>query len=255
MQTDGIEKSFEDRISSIDSIFSSFKDLHEIYTQVLSGSSVNPNSLKAFERLKSTASNKQQQISNRLYSQAFILLTGTAEALLKDVFEDLLVNNFATISGAAGFSFSTKELQQAIVEAGNNSEPLDSVSRSLGHLIMYKIFKGTNPSEKINFQNVKTMKSVFEQYFDIVIPDSENLDALHRYWQVRHVLVHNNGVIDERFTHNVKIVNLLKANETVGSNVTVTKKDFVQARKDFASMFSDLGVLIASKGLTSQFVA
>lgn len=254
MQTDGIEKSFQARVTSIDSIFSSFRDLHDMYSQVLKSANVNKNSLIAFERTQNTATTKQRQISNQLYAQGFILLTGAVEALLKDVFEELLVNNFATISGASGISFTTKELQRTIIDSGDTNSPLDTLSESLGHLTIDKIFKGTNPSEKINFQNVKTMKMVFQQYFGIEIPESDRLDSIHRYWQVRHVLVHNDGVIDDRFRHNVNIVGLLRDKEQVGSSLVVTKRDFDEARTNFAALFTDLGVLIAAKGLTSKFV-
>ena len=254
MKTDGIEELFKQRVSNIDSIFTSFRDLHQMYSQMLSTANVNSNSLTAFDRMKKSVATKQRQISSRLYAQAFILLTGAAEALLKDVFEDLLVKNFATITGASGLSFTTKELQQAIVDSVDSPAPLDDVSAALGHLTISKIFKTKNPTEKINFQNVLTMKSTFLQYFAIDIPDSVGLSSIHRYWQVRHVLVHNDGVIDERFRHNVKTVGLLQVDDVLGKKIRATKKEFDQATTDFQALFRDLGALIASAGLTSDFV-
>lgn len=249
----GIVDIFDKRVKNIGSIFSSYRELHTMYTQILTTANVNSNALTAFERSKDSAATKQSQISTRLYAQGFILLTGTAEALLKDVFEDLLVKNFATISGASGLNFTTKELQDAIVAYTDSVEPLEDVSAALGRLTINKIFKSQNPAEKINFQNTMTMKSVFQQYFGITLPESEGLNSIHRYWQVRHCLVHNDSTIDTRFIHNVRKVDLLKTTETEGSKITVRKRDFDQATTDFRALFRDLEVLIAQQGLSTKF--
>lgn len=249
----GIAEVFDERIENIDSIFSSYRELHSMYAQILTTAQVNGNALTAFERSKDSAAKKQRQISSRLYAQGFILLAGTAEALLKDVFEDLLVKNFATITGAGGLSFTTKELQETIVTSIDSKEPIESISTALGRLTIAKIFKSKNPAEKINFQNTMTMRAVFQQYFSINLPEGDGLNSIHRYWQIRHCLIHNDGQVDARFVHNVKLVGLLKQTDIEGSKITVRKSDFDQATADFHALFRDLDALIAQQGLTTEF--
>lgn len=214
---------------------------------------VNANNLAAFTRLEQSANEQQKQISNKLHSQGLILLTGAAEALLKDAFEDLLTKNFVKVRSAKGINFTTIEIQEALLKASDAQIPIESISTQLGKHITKKLFNGKNPTEKINFQNIQTMRLVFEQYFGITFGTDMSLDSIHRYWQVRHCLIHNNAVIDERFIHNVNQVKLLKSKEALGKKVTVSKADYTKAREDFVNLFAYLSAQITQADLQCKY--
>jgi len=248
-----IDIAFKERIESIESIFSSYSDLHNMYLGALRTAKVNPLTLTAFERSAKSVAEAQKRISNRLYSQGFILLTGAAEALLKDVFESLLAENFTRLRSAKNINFTAPELQRIIREVSDD-KPLDNMSTALGKLIKEKIFSTKNPTEKINFQNIQTMKEIFTQYFGLEFTNEDMLKAIHRYWQVRHCLVHNNAIIDGRFINNVNAVGLLKQNEVLGKRLTVNKIEFGKAKDNFLILFSELSNIIAAASLQSKFI-
>lgn len=249
-----IEETFSARASNIDSIFSSFRELHEIYATAMTTANVNPNTVTAFQRSAKSVARRQTQIANRLYTQGFVLMTGISEALMKDIFEDLVVRNFAVLGSAKNFEFSGEEIQRALRAASNTEVPLDVISVELGQRIIDKLYGSKNPNEKVNLQNITSMKAAFKDYFDIQIPSAEGLNAIHRAWQERHVLIHNDGKIDERFRQNVRLVNLLTDEDILGAEIVITKTKYKRMESDFMALFRDLDSLIRSKGLASKFV-
>lgn len=252
--TQTVDKVFVKRIRDIDSIFSSYRALHDIYINVLKTANVNANALAAFERSKKTADERQERISHQLYSQGFILLTGAAEAILKDVFECLLIENFASIKGASVINFTASELQSALKSSEGNENELGWMSAELGAMTIKKVFESRNPSEKINFQNVQTMRETFSKYFNVSFSDGEVLDRIHRYWQMRHCLVHNNALIDNRFINNVGKVKLLKTREKPGATLTVSKEDFDQAKSDLIKLLQELSKLMREANLQCELL-
>ena len=81
---------FAKRTQSIDIIFDLYKTLYNIYSEMMKTAKVNKNNLAAFEKCKTTVEKIQEDISTKLHTQAFILLTGSFEAFLNDIFEDLI---------------------------------------------------------------------------------------------------------------------------------------------------------------------
>ena len=250
-----ITEAFEEKVENIESIFSSFRTLHEMYVQIMTTANVNPNSLVAFERLTSSAKTEEKRISNGLYAQGYILLTGTAEALLKDVFESLLIENFTQIRVKSGINFSTSEVQQIMIDSKDGLDSFEHLNSSFGRLVKKKLLKDNkNATERINFQNVQTMIDTFYQYFDLKINLTSVTNSIHRSWQVRHCVVHNNSLIDERFMHNVRTVRLTKKSEKVGRYLTIKKSDYQNAKADFIQLFDHLVILMEAAGLESRFL-
>lgn len=250
-----INEAFEEKVKNLESIFSSFRSLHEIYVEIMKTANVNKNSLIAFERLRITAINEQDKISNGLYAQGYILLTGTAEALLKDVFESLLIENFTKIRNASGNNFSIKEIQQVMMDSKDGLDSFDHLSAAFGRIVRSKLSKDNrSATERVNFQNVKTMIDVFKQYFGLEIDVVPMTNSIHRSWQVRHCLVHNNSLIDERFINNVTTVNLLKKSEKVGKYLSISKADYQNVKNDFLDLFTHITSLIEKANLDSIFV-
>jgi len=250
-----LDQVFSQRAEGIDTIFTSYSTLYQIYIGGLKAMNVNKNTLQAIQNAKDSVEQEQKKISNQLHVQGFILLTGAAEALLKDVFVCLLRENFNQISLPASINFSASEIQEVIKAHEGQPQALSELSSELGGLTVKKIYSSKNPIEKINFQNVATTRQVLEQYFGIKFIDSDYLKRVHRYWQVRHTLIHNAGIIDERFLHNVKQVSLLARGEKVGSQVKVAKKQFDEAEEDFLKLFNELDQLVIGTGLNCSLIA
>jgi hypothetical protein len=234
---------FSDRTEDIKSIFSSYKTLYTIYVTTLKNVKANPNSIQAIENAKGSVEKEQKKISNLLHAQGFILLTGAAEALLKDMFVSLLRENFTEIH-APSVNFSAKEMQDILKQKVSHPVILESVSAELGNLTVEKLFSTKNPIEKVNFQNTETTKDVMKNYFEIELSDSEYLKSIHKYWQMRHSLVHSGGKIDQRYITNVGKVEMLGRSEKLGKRIAITKAKFDEANEDFLNLFNELDQLI-----------
>jgi hypothetical protein len=141
--------------------------------------------VKAIENAKSSVEAQQEKISSQLHAQGFILLTGAAEALLKDVFVCLLRENFTKFTAPASMNFAAKEIQQVISEASDSDDVLDAISSELGDLAVKKLYSAKNPIEKINFQNMETTKQLLDTYFNLKLIDSDYTNNIHRHWQAR----------------------------------------------------------------------
>jgi hypothetical protein len=111
-----------------------------------------------------------------------------------------------------------------------------------------------NPTKKINFQNVNSAKAILDQYFGLKLIDSDYLEQIHRHWQVRHTLIHSDGIIDDRFVHNVGVVSLLKPTEKVGARVAVSRQIYEDANEDFLKLFNELDQLIENTKLMCSLI-
>lgn len=252
-----IDVVFSNRLEATDSIFGSYVDLYSMYQAAMKGAGVPATTLAAFSRVEnSSLHNEQDRISRGLYTQGFVLMTGTAEALIKDVFKSLLIENIPSVKDKS-INFSLKDVQEVLEKSEQSGmDTAKHIGYEFGKLAYVKKF-GTNtknPSEKLNFQNIKTMIGVFESYFGITIPESSTTEGLHRDWQIRHIIIHNDAVIDKQFIHNVKAVGLLLKGEKEGKKIVVTKKEYEESKERFLTLFTNLSMLIKKSSLESKFV-
>ena len=230
-----LTSAFTKRTQSIDIIFDSYKTLYNIYSEMMKTANVNKNNLAAFKKCKTTVEKTQEDISTKLHTQAFILLTGAFEAFLNDVFEDLIQENFLSIRKASGINYSVIDLQRILEQ----NEDKESVSLELANLTIKQIHGIKNKKEKVNFQNTQTMADIFESYFDIEIDTkSEYMKRIHKYWQMRHAIVHTNARVDERYIANVEAVGL--KSEKIGSVVTITKTTYDKVKEDFSLLLNHI---------------
>ncbi len=247
-----IEDFFVDRIKEVDSIFDSYSTLYKIYGGLLKQGT---NADAAYRSMKNSADTKEKEISNMLYKQGFVIMVGAAESLLKDIFKSLLIEDFAKIIKSSNISFSAEEVQEILVESEESG--LDSpkhIAAQFGRHMYSKLQSTKDPERKINFQNVKQMEGVFDAYFGININNDELLSRVHRHWQVRHIIAHNDSVIDDNFVNNVKRVHLLVSGEKAGLRIHVVKEDYIQARNDFIDLFTILTNAIQLNDLDSRYV-
>ncbi len=247
--TSQLSSSFVKRTEPIEVIFGSYRTLYELYITTLKTANASPNMLKALENCKNTVEKEQKNISTKLYSQAFILLTGTAEAFINDVFDNLIQENFLSIRKASGVNYSVSDLQRILEE----NEDKEFVSLELANITIKQIHSVKNKSEKINFQNTQSMSTTFKEYFGIDIDlEPDYMKSIHKYWQMRHAIVHTNAKVDERYKHNIEIVGF--TSEKIGSKVIVTKKIYEQCKKDFCTLFDKMEELFVESKLSFEGV-
>lgn len=226
---------FKDRIKDIEVIFDSYRSLYELYKESMKTANVNGNSLAAFENCKETVDAKQKEMSTKLHTQAFILLTGNFEAFLNDIFEDLIQENFLSIRKTSGINYSISDLQKIL----EKNEDEKYVSLELADITIRQIQGTKNKNEKINFQNTKRTEEVFREYFGIEIDlGTDYIKRIHKYWQMRHGIVHTNAKVDERYVHNVEQVGL--KSEKLGSVISVNKKLYDEVKNDFSRILDHI---------------
>lgn len=108
---------------------------------------------------------------------------------------------------------------QRILEQNKDKE---FVSLELTNPTIKQIHGIKNKKEKVNFQNAQTTADILKNYFDIKIDtETEYMKRIHKYWQMRHAIVHTNARIDERYIASVEAVGL--KSEKISSVVTITK--------------------------------
>lgn len=247
-----IEGRFIENIKEVDSIFESYRTLYDIYGSLLQQGT---NADAAYKSMKASADAKAEEISNMLYKQGFVIMVGTAESLLKDVFKSLLIEDFAKVIKSSNINFTSAEVQKILAESEDSGLELPKhVSARFGQLMYDKLHSTKDPQMKINFQNVKQMEGVFSSYFGIEINNADLLNRVHRHWQVRHVVAHNGSIIDDNFVHNVQKVDLLKTRERRGKIINIKKQDYLRARDDFIDLFTILTNAIKLNNLDSKYV-
>ncbi|MBH2007128.1 hypothetical protein I8H83_00820 [Candidatus Saccharibacteria bacterium] len=241
-----IVEAFYSRTESLKVIFESYSSLHEVYRGVLVAANVSQDKMALYDKTKKSAKAKQQELSDSLHTQAFILMTGGVEALLKDVLEDLILENLIKMNNIGGIVFTLDEMKKII----EKNEQGDFVSIQLAESVIRQIFNNKNANEKINFQNIQTTAATFQRMFGIDI-SSDNEDLLKRIaliWMKRHVLVHSDGVVDARYLNNSKKI-VASETEREGERIVITKSLYDEAKDDFIALFCVIEDTITKKGL------
>jgi len=242
-----LSKAFDRRIASLSIIFESYSVLHGVYHAILRSANVPERQYALFEKTRDSAIRKQNEISDSLHTQAFILMTGSAEALLKDLQDDLILENFTRLNNLSDVKFEVGELTKIIKE----SEQGDFVSLKLAESVIRQLGNGnTNPQEKVNFQNPQSMRDGFSRLFGIQIDTTTELYLnIRSYWLKRHALVHSEGIADKRYVDNMR-----KAGFDVkeGDRVIIAKIDYDRAVGCFRHMFSQIEAELVRLGLSFE---
>ena len=224
-QEETISSQFQASAAEIDTIFESYRELHNIYTASFVGLEKEldglpvvytqkvSNAKQAFSNVKVTVSGRQLEISNQLYAQGLVLLVGAAESITKEMFHNLLVCNIRKVTLKDNVSLPVN----LVLKAKTDGE--------LAELIFSMLADESNPTEKLNFQNMKQLQGIMKSYLKISLSD-DLMAALHEYWQIRHTVIHNTSVIDKRFIDNLKKAKIPAEKYKTGEKVIVTKDDY-----------------------------
>lgn len=142
-----------------------------------------------------------------------MLLVGAAESITKEMFRNLLVCNIRKVNLKENINLPAK----LVLSAHTDTE--------LAELIFNIIADEGNPAEKLNFQNMRQLQAVMKSYLRIDVPD-ELISALHKYWQIRHIIIHNSAIIEQRFLDNLKKAGISVDEYILAQKVKVTKEDY-----------------------------
>lgn len=245
---------FIESANEVDAIFTSFRTLHEIYSasfkniqQPLAGLPNDyrkrvENAQKAFINATKTVESKQSDISNQLYSQGLVLLMGNAESIIREMFRTLLKLNIRKVN-----------IKRTI------NLPLDKVLRAatdteLAELILEILESDSNPAEKLNFQNMNQLKSIMQSYLSFEL-DGTIVSDLHKYWQIRHIIIHNNGTIDKQYARNLKAVGVIIDSEQIGTKICVSKKEYDDCFAKLALLFQSFDECIEKNNYIYRVVS
>ena len=247
--SDRVSAEFQALAEDIDAIFETYITLHELYSGSFSSLERSLQSLpntfkkqiehahKAFEKTSDTVKNKQAEISNRLYSQGLVLLVGNAEALTREMFHTLFKLNTRQVKISKKINIPLAD----VLIAGVSDE-------SLAKLALSALNAEGSPEEKLNFQNMQQMQGIMSGYFDIKITN-DLIKDLHEFWQIRHIIIHNSSIINQRFIDNLKKAGLSTDKYTLGMAVQVSNEDYKNCFGLLAMLFEEFDSEITRLGL------
>ena len=232
----------EGAANEIDAIFEGYTELHDVYTQSfesisneLNGAINNTerklleNKKQAFHNASRTANRKQREIADRLYSQGIVLLVGLAESFMYELFDGLIRQNIRNDN--LTFGKNTVLPADLVVKTKNDFE--------LAELILEQINNRRNPAQKMNFQNARQMQGIFGYYLKIKISD-EIIAKLHEYYQIRHIIVHCNSVIDGKFMDNLTVAEINDDRYEIDQRITVSKEDYRKCKDVLSELFEQI---------------
>jgi hypothetical protein len=156
-----------------------------------------------------------------------ILAVSSLEATLKRYFE-----NAAKDSNNINREYDKlSNLKVSLTEIFDNDLRFGG---KIGKLILEK-------DSQINFQDLKSIKNVFKNYFkkDVVLEDSIEKKACF-YLEVRHLLVHKGGRVDEKFISATNVLDANIKNYKKNALVELDDNDWKDIKISFSSLIKEV---------------
>lgn len=161
-----------------------------------------------------------------IYSQMCILAVSSLEATLKRYFLD-----FA--SKVENLNKDNRKLEEIKITALDLLNEGLNFTENFGQILLER--------ETNSFQNLKLIKEVFKNYLskEIKLSD-EDEKCLVYYLELRHILVHKGGKIDERFVNSTKVMDANLGNYNIGNKVELDDEDWNTIEATFPKLISSL---------------
>jgi hypothetical protein len=161
-----------------------------------------------------------------IYAQMCILAVSSLEAILKRYFENAAIDSSninREYEKLSNLKLSLKEIFDNDLKFGGK----------IGKLILEK-------DNQINFQDLKSIKNVLKNYFmkDIVLDDSTEKNVCF-YLEIRHLLVHKGGRVDDKFISATKVMNANIKNYEKNDLVELDENDWKNIKISFLSIVKE----------------
>lgn len=181
------------------------------------------NKISLLENIKEESMKEQFSV---IYSQMCVLAVSSLEAILKEYFVD-------SFNDKTDINIENKKLNEIKVTIRDIIDNELNFDNKLGALILER--------DKPNFQDLKSILSNFENYFNKEIELESNLQKkLCFYLEVRHLLVHKGGVVDKKFINSTKVLDANIKNYEVGDTVEIKASDWIDMKQAFLSLMDIL---------------
>ncbi len=181
------------------------------------------NSIDCLENIKEESMKEQFSV---IYSQMCVLAVSSVEAILKDYFVD-------SFNDKTDINMENKKLNEIKVTIRDIIDNELNFDNKLGTLILER--------DKPNFQDLKSIRSNFKNYFNKEIKlESDLRKKLCFYLEIRHLLVHKGGVVDKKFINSTKALNANIKNYKEGDTVEIKSPDWTDMKQAFLSLLDML---------------
>ncbi len=243
MVTDEFKKNVDD----IDSIFTTSKRIKKIHQKALKKVKDDKGFIKLSYKVRQSVKNfieasskvtessiaaSEEESWSMLYSQGITLIVSAAEQQLKTLFDQLLKQNLSEVENLDKKEISLKKIR----ERNFNLDQEDWFE-----VIRDELYSENNPSESLNFQNMQSIQGIFEGYFNINLDLGEDLrKRLHKYYQIRHIILHNNSKVDQRFLDNLEAADISTEGYNLGEQIILKESDYKDAKEAFMDFFEKL---------------
>lgn len=188
------------------------------------------NSIKVLNNISNSSISDNYKV---IYSQMCILAVSSLEAILKKYFINA-VNNYEKLNKEHK---RLAEIKVSVLDIVNSNLRFGG---KLGQLIIDK----DNP----NFQDLKSIKNIFESYLNKKIDMEVNTEKkICFYLELRHVLVHKGGKIDDKFVNSTNRFKANIKNLRNGDTVELGEDDWEVIKESFKSLVNQITIPIESK--------
>lgn len=131
-----------------------------------------------------------------LRKQAVVFLVSSFETYLTNIFCHLIEYNYESVIQSTKFPENIKIEKITLQEIGS-----ECVSRLLGKILI------SSSGGDINFQDLKSTFTAFSDLLNVDIGSSisqDEKDFIIRFQAMRHIFVHKDGIIDEKFIKQIR---------------------------------------------------
>ncbi|MCA9370835.1 MAG: hypothetical protein KC680_02650 [Candidatus Peregrinibacteria bacterium] len=236
---------FQKRLTEVDSIFFVSNSLKNAFVSFLEnllnkeelrektkkeiGSQIQMYGVVSDASIKNTEGVKHQE----LYRQAIVLLVSAVEATLKDFFKHGCKSNIDKIDAFKGVQIRFDELR----EKGEKLSFDDCVDIA----IEKKMYSKEERDKGLNFQNIGAISGVLKGYFDIELSLNEEANAAIAFcFLLRNLIVHQLGVVDKKFLHDLKRLELVPQGLEAGEKISINKQKYELYKNAFITLFEDI---------------
>lgn len=190
------------------------------------------NSIKLLESICQSGPKRSKY--KPIYSQSIVLLVSYFSSTISSIFNDTLtfyLNNLEKVPKSLAkeeFKFNLSELNELEYD----------LSTEIGRMIARKA--------DISFQDMQSIYRAFKRYFNIEIEKNYHVDNIITAQSLRHAIVHNAEIIDNKCKRQIDIANnrTIERAFSVGDTIEVNKDDLVAIADSMKSYVSNLTSLL-----------